>query len=149
MTEMLFYHLEKVSLEHVLPNLLDKCLERGWRVVVQASSQERVDALNLMLWTYQEQSFLPHGTASDGNSQHQPIFLTDKDENPNQATVRFYVDAAKINEVSDYNRVIYLFDGNDNQALQQAREQWKAAKQAGHDITYWQQNDQGRWEKSV
>ena len=46
MTEVLFYHLQNMSLENVLPPLLEKSLERGWRVVVQSTSPERTDALD-------------------------------------------------------------------------------------------------------
>lgn len=149
MTDVLFYHLEHTPLERVLPGLLEKSLERGWRAVVQASSAERVDALNLHLWTYHDQSFLPHGVLADGHSEDQPIFLTDTDHNPNNADIRFLVDGAGCENLADYTRIVYLFDGQDDQAVQQARVNWTSAKQAGHETTYWQQNPQGKWEKKA
>lgn len=57
MTEVLFYHLQNMSVESVLPPLLEKSLERGWRVVVQSTSQERAEALDAHLWTYREIRF--------------------------------------------------------------------------------------------
>ena len=148
-TEVLFYQLERQPLERVLPGLLEKTLERGWRAVVQAGSRERLEALDALLWTYREESFLPHGTASDGFAERQPVFLTIEDKNPNGAQVRFYVDGAESAGFSDYERIVYLFDGRDETARALAREQWKAAKESGAAVTYWQQSDSGRWEKKA
>jgi DNA polymerase-3 subunit chi len=147
MTEVLFYHLEHQPLERVLPALVERTLARGWRAVVQAGSEERVAALDTLLWTYAEESFLPHGTRRDGNAAQQPVYLTTEDDNPNGATVRFLVDGAEIGEPSGYQRVVYLFDGRDAAAVARAREQWKAARDAGCETTYWQQSPEGRWEK--
>jgi DNA polymerase III subunit chi len=149
MTDVLFYHLEHQPLERVLPNLVERTLERGWRAVVQAGSEERVEALDTLLWTYREESFLPHGTRRDGNSAAQPVYLTSNEENPNGAGVRFMVDGAETAELSGYDRVVYLFDGRDEAAVAKAREQWKAAKGAGCTVTYWQQSSEGRWEKKA
>ncbi len=146
MTEVLFYHLERQPLERVLPSLVERTVARGWRAVVQAGSDERVEALDGLLWTYADESFLPHGTKKDGNIAEQPVFLTTEETNPNGATVRFLVDGAELAELSGYDRVVYLFDGHDPSAVANAREQWKAAKSAGHTISYWQQSSEGRWE---
>jgi DNA polymerase III subunit chi len=149
MTEVLFYHLEHQPLERVLPSLVERTLERGWRAVVQAGSEERVEALDTLLWTYREDSFLPHGTRRDGNIAAQPIYLTSNEDNPNEAGVRFLVDGAETSELSSYDRVVYLFDGRDAAAVAKAREHWKAAKGAGCEVTYWQQSSEGRWEKKA
>jgi DNA polymerase-3 subunit chi len=147
MTEVLFYHLDRQPLERVLPELLEKCLERGWRAVVQLGSEERCEAIDAHLWTYRDEGFLPHGTAKDGHADAQPVFLTTRDDNPNGATVRFVADGADLPDAVGYTRIVMLFDGNDNDAVDRAREAWKAAKSAGHDATYWQQSDRGRWER--
>jgi DNA polymerase-3 subunit chi len=144
--ELLFYHLERQPLERVLPELLEKCIERGWRSVVQVSSEERRDALDAHLWTYRDESFLPHASMRDGNAEDQPVWLTVGDDNPNNATVRFLADGAEVPE-SGYARVVVLFDGNDEDAVARARSLWSAAKARGDDITYWQQGDTGRWER--
>jgi DNA polymerase-3 subunit chi len=148
-TEVRFYHLLDQRLERVLPQLLEISLDRGWRVVVQAASDERIEALDAHLWTYRDDSFLPHGTRRDGNVVAQPIFLTSSEENPNGAGVRFMVDGAETSELSSYDRVVYLFDGRDAAAVAKAREHWKAAKDAGCTVTYWQQSSEGRWEKKA
>jgi DNA polymerase-3 subunit chi len=147
MTEVLFYHLEHKPLERVLPSLVERTLARGWRAVVQAGSEERVAALDTLLWTYDEAGFLPHGTQRDGHAAEQPVYLTAGEGNANGATVRFLVDGAEIGDFGGYQRIVYLFDGHDAEAVARAREQWKAAKDAGCEATYWQQSAEGRWEK--
>jgi DNA polymerase III subunit chi len=149
MTEVLFYHLEHQSLERALPALVERTLERNWRAVIQVGSEERVEALDTLLWTYREESFLPHGTRRDGNPEQQPVFLTSSEENPNDATVRFLVDGAEVAAVTDYARVVYVFDGRDASAVEKAREQWKLVKEAGCEVTYWQQSAEGRWQKKA
>ena len=149
MTEVLFYHLEHQPLERVLPTLLERTLERGWRAVVQSGNQERLEALDTHLWTYRDESFLPHGTAKDANMAEQPIVLTLDDVNPNQASVRFLVDGAAGTALETYTRVVYLFDGRIEEALQHARDAWKVAKSSGFDVTYWQQTDGGKWERKA
>lgn len=147
MTEVLFYHLERQTLEAVLPSLLEKTLERGWKAVVQAGSEERLAALDQALWTYKEDSFLAHGTKKDGFSERQPIYLTTGEETPNGAGVRFLVDGATAADLSGLVRAVYMFDGNDAEAKARAREHWQAARAAGHTVTYWRQSSEGRWEK--
>jgi DNA polymerase III subunit chi len=145
MAEVLFYHLQRQPLEAVLPPLLEKTLERGWRAVVQAGSRERVAALDAHLWTYRDESFLPHGAEGDGAAQQ--VFLTDDARNPNGASVRFFVDGAPVADVGAYERIIVIFDGNDPAAVESARSAWKAVQVEGHAATYWQQGDRGNWEK--
>ena len=148
-TEVLFYQLERQPLDRVLPGLLEKTLERGWRAVVQSGGDERLEALDVLLWTYRDDSFLPHGKKADGHAGVQPVFLTTGEDNPNSASVRFLVDGAECREFGGYARVVYLFDGRDEDARRQAREQWKSAKSGGFAVTYWQQNERGRWEKKA
>ncbi len=150
MTELVFYHLKAQSLEQVLPPLLQKSLERGWRVVVQASSDERVDALDAHLWTWRDDSFLPHGTARDPQAAEQPIVLTANAENPNGATVRFLVDGAILAaDAGRYQRIVLLFDGDDPEAVEMARMRWNEAKTSGAEVTYWKADENGRWQRQI
>jgi DNA polymerase III subunit chi len=146
-TEVYFYHLERRTLEEVLPTLLEMSLKRGWRAAVQAASEERVEALNTLLWTYREESFLPHGTARDGHTSAHPIYLTAGEDNPNSAQIRFLVDGATLADPSPYARVAHIFDGKDQEAVARARAEWQAAKASGHAVSYWQQTEQGRWQQ--
>ena len=150
MTEILFYHLHRQPVERVLPALLEKCLERGWRVVVQASSDERIEALDAHLWTYRDDGFLPHGTVSESEAGAQPILLTSNDGNANGAQVRFLIDSAPMPADTDaYQRIVLLFDGEDPDALAAARQCWTEAKAKGAETTYWQADEQGRWVKKA
>jgi len=148
-TEVLFYHLERASLEQVLPGLLEKSLERGWRAVVRASSRERVDAIDTHLWTFRDESFLPH--AAGGEGEGQPVWITDGDDLPNAPNILFLVDGAgaEASALDGLERCVMIFDGRDDDAVGDARKFWTAAKNAGHDATYWKQSDQGRWEKQA
>lgn len=148
MAEIGFYHLLSTPLERALPRLLERARGQNLRIVVRAGSPERVEHLNALLWTYDEASFLAHGSQRDGNAAEQPIFLSHKDENPNAATVLFLVDGVDAGDLGDFARCLDLFDGNDPDAVQAARNRWRAAQAAGHTLTYWQQTAAG-WEKKA
>ena len=147
MTQIRFYHLQRTALEAALPPMLEKTLERGQRAVVMAGSEERVEQLTDHLWTYSERGFLPHGSTRDGNAALQPVWLTTADENPNQAQVLFLTEGTTSRRVAEYQLCVELIDGNDEAAVQAARERWKNYKDAGHALTYWQQSTAGRWEQ--
>ncbi|MBN8935580.1 MAG: DNA polymerase III subunit chi [Rhizobiales bacterium] len=150
MTEVVFYHLLKKPLERALPELLEKSYERGWRVVVQAASDERVEALDALLWTYRDDNFLPHGTPRESEPALQPILLTAAEHNPNGATVRFLIDGAPLPpDAGNYERIVLLFDGEDEDAVAAARTRWGEAKAQGFDVAYWQPDERGRWVKKA
>jgi DNA polymerase-3 subunit chi len=148
--EILFYHLQRQPLEAVLPSLLVKSIERGWRVVVQAVTEERLAALDDHLWIYSDESFLPHGTDREPQPESQPILLTTLPTNPNAAKIRFLVEGADLPDPIDtYERVVILFGGDDEEALARARAQWRAVTKSGMSATYWQQDERGRWQKKA
>lgn len=148
MTEILFYHLKGQTLEQVLPALLQRSLERGWRVVVQASSDERVEALDAHLWTWRDDTFLPHGTWHDPDAAAQPVLLTVNEDNPNAANVRFMIEEAGMPaDAAAYQRVVLLFDGENPDAVDAARIRWGEAKAAGFEVTYWLPDANGRWQR--
>jgi DNA polymerase III subunit chi len=146
MSEIGFYHLRTMPLERALPSILERALAAGHRVVVMAGSPERVEHLNDLLWTYSDASFLPHGSARDGNAERQPVWLTAADENPNGASMLVLVDGAVSARLNAFQRCCDIFDGNDEAAVAAARQRWKAAKAAGHQLVYWEQSD-GKWQK--
>ncbi|HLI12465.1 MAG TPA: DNA polymerase III subunit chi [Alphaproteobacteria bacterium] len=147
MTEIWFYHLQRQSLEAVLPALLEKVLAAGKRAVVMLGSEERSEAVNNLLWTYNDRGFLPHGSARDGFPSEQPIWLTTNDENPNNSEILVLTEGARSAHLDRYQRCLELFDGNDAEAVASARLRWKSYKEAGHDVAYWQQDARGRWER--
>ena len=146
MGEIGFYQLSSTSLERSLPRLLERAWTQGHRIVLRAASPERVEHLTATLWTYEEASFLPHGSARDGNAATQPIWLTHRGENPNGATLLVVVDGVEAEDIGSYARCADLFDGNDAGAVEAARARWRHAREAGHTLTYWQQTMSG-WER--
>ena len=148
MPEVLFYHLEARPLEAVIPQLLEKTLERGWRAVVEAGSSERAEALDANLWTYRDDSFLAHGMDGEGAEEHQPILITTGTDNRNSAACRFFVDRAVPQSAEGYQRIVYMFSGHDPDAVAEARLAWKALRE-GNALTYWQQEQDGRWVKKA
>lgn len=133
-----------------MPKLLEKAYETGKSVLVRVGNEERVEFLNALLWTYNDQSFLPHGSKKDGNAELQPIWLTSGTDNPNMASLLFLVDgaAADNGELEKFSRVFNIFDGNSADALQQARTFWKNLKSGGNECFYWQQDANGRWKQA-
>lgn len=149
MADIRFYHLQRSALEKVLPQLLRKTHERGWRAVVLAGSPERVESLCQHLWTYDPASFLPHGSERDGDAAEQPIYLTHHEENPNGANVLMLVDGMDADDVAGYGVVCDIFDGRDDDAVAAARRRWKVRKGEGHEVSYWQEGERGGWERKA
>jgi DNA polymerase-3 subunit chi len=147
--EIWFYHLESQPLHAVLPVLVEKTLNRGWRAILRFSTQERLEAIDGALWTYREESFLPHGAARDGYAERQPVFLTTDGGNPNGAHALFLLEAATESEPKQFARIIRLFDGADGEARGLARQEWKDAKAGGFEVSYWRQDANGAWKKSA
>lgn len=148
MTDIRFYHLERSPLEAALPLLLGKSLERGWRAIVKAASPERIAALDAALWTFAEDSFLPHGRAADPHAADQPILLTEDDANPNAAAALFLVDGAAVPaDPASYQRVSVMLDGTDAAAIAEARRTYRLLRESGHTLEYWRQDEAGAWRK--
>ena len=146
LSEIRFYHLTTTSLEQALPRVLEKVLGAGQRAVVVAGSNERVEALNAALWTFDDRSFLPHGSAKDGFEADQPIWLSVREENPNGATMLVTVDGVEAADAERWPSICTFFDGRDEAAVSASRAQWKQWKAAGHSLKYFKQNDRGGWE---
>jgi DNA polymerase-3 subunit chi len=145
--EALFYHLTVRPLEAAAPEILEKALARGSRVVFRFGGVERMAAMNLHLWTWRDDAFLPHGDPSDGFAERQPIYLTTGAETPNAPDLLMLADGAEAtaNEFGRMSRIASLFDGRDAGAVEQARAQWRAAVAAGCACRYWAQDETGRW----
>lgn len=146
MAEVLFYHLTESRLEEALPSLVEKSLARGWKAVIQCANPEAVERLDESLWTWREDSFLPH--AAEGAGEHddrQPVLLSCAETNGNGAEIRFVTGGGKVPQAETYARVVVMFDGHDNAQVEAARGEWKALQGGGHSLTYWQQNPDGGW----
>ena len=149
MAEIGFYHLQRMRLEQALPRLLEKIVSLDLRVILLAGSSERLSVLNEQLWTYADRSWLPHGTREDGHNAAQPIYLTLEEENPNNASVLVCIDGVEPGFIAGFDRVVDMFDGRDDDAVSAARARWRRYKEAGMDLTYWQQMDNGGWSQKA
>ena len=147
--EVWFYHLERSALEQVLPGLLDKTLARGWRGIVRTTNAERAEGLDQHLWTYRDDSFLPHGMATEPLADRQPVLITTDEANANQANALFLIDNAEPGSLDSYERCIILFDGRDEDQLAAARGRWKTLKAEGRPVSYWKENPDRGWEKQA
>ncbi len=145
-----FYHLTRQPLEHTLPVLLDKARQAGWKIAVRGTDPARLDWLDEKLWLGPEDRFLPHGRAGGPHDAMQPILLTSDMQTANDASCVMAVDGAAVDpdEVAALDRVCILFDGNDMEAVQHARGQWKALTGAECSAQYWSE-ESGRWEKKA
>ncbi len=154
MTDVWFYHLERANLEGILPGLLEKTLERGWRALIVAGSDERAEMIDSFLWTFRDESFLPHGRTGEMQSPDHPVLIGTELSVQNGANLVFFVDGARPNDwqspdITERDRCIFVFDGNLDAAVAAAREDWSKAKAAGHEVTYWQQSAGGKWEQKA
>lgn len=149
MSELWFYHLERSSLEEVLPELLEKTLARGWRALVRSPDARRREAIDKLLWTWRDDSFTPHAQAGGSHDARQPILIAEDEANPNGAKCLFLLDGAEPQNPAAFERMIVMFDGHDEIAVQEARQLWKQSAGQGIAVSYWRQSPEGRWEKKA
>ena len=150
MTDISFYQVMNAtpaSVDATLPALLNKALQSGKNVVVKCPSVERMERLDEALWTFKEDSFLPHGTQADKFAEKQPIYLTTEDENPNGAEILVVISGATSADFSSYERVMDMFEASDIQK-QNARKRWKDLKSKGYPLAYFAHKD-GKWSKEA
>lgn len=147
MTDIRFYHLQTQTLEQALPKLLMKAYGTDKKIVLRAQDSKQVEDLNQLLWTFHPNVFLPHGSKKDGYAELQPIWITDKDENPNDAEILVLTHGVESDSVGDFEMCCDMFNGFDDEQVKSARGRWKGLKDAGHELTYWQQTEQGGWEQ--
>ena len=148
--EWWFYHLSRTTLEQAAAPLMSKCLEVGWRVLAVSPNPERRAALDAFLWTFDERTFLPHGQAEAPglDASRQPILLADKVENVNTANALFLMDGTTAPVDAPYTRCMVMFDDGDHDTRSLARQQFKAAKDAGLVTRYFQQTSSGGWNEA-
>jgi len=149
MSRIDFYHLQKSTLDEALPKLVLKAYETGKKIKIKVGNDLRVDFLNTLLWTFEDESFLPHGTKKDGFADMQPVYISSDDDNPNDAVFLFLVEAADITpeDALNFERIFYIFSGNNENELTKARTIWKAFANNDFERHYWQQNIEAKWEE--
>jgi DNA polymerase-3 subunit chi len=149
MTEIRFYHLQKQNLDAALPAILQKAFQSGKNIVVRMRDDKEIERMNKHLWAFKPDIFLPHGSKKDGHAEQQPIWLTAGNDNPNAAKILILTQGKTEEDLNAYNLCCEMLDGRDEQAVIEARDRWKDYQAAGHDVTYWFQNENGGWEKKA
>ena len=147
MTRIDFYHLQRQSLEEVLPKLLLKAYGLGKKIKVRVGDDSKLEYINSLLWTFNDESFLPHGSKKDGFASQQPIWLSIEDSNPNEAEFLFLIYGAieDFESIEKYERIFNIFDGNSEADVVLARNFWKGCKDREICLNYWQQDEKGIW----
>ena len=145
MAEVLFYHLTRSRVEQALPALVQRSTARGWRVLVRLGSEDGA-RLSDALWQAGPTTFVAHGLEGRDEPQGQPVWLATGDHEF-EAEVAFALGGAFPRDAAAHARTVVMFDGYDEDAVAAARARWKALKGEGHELTYWQQDDEGGWRK--
>ena len=145
MAEIYFYHLDQKPLASILPDLVQRGLGRGLMMVVETAAPDSMPRLSDMLWSAEDVAFIPHGFGDDDGTR-QPLWLCADASNPNAATFRFFVDGALPDDVEGLERAIIMIDSNSEEALANARNEWKKRKAEGHAVSYWKQDENGKWQ---
>ena len=115
--------------------------------MVLCGSEGRLKAISDALWASADPVWLPHGSARTEEAEWQPIWLTLAPEAPNGARFLFRVDGTMA-DAAAFDRVFDLFNGGDETDVAAARSRWSSEKAAGHNLTYWQQDERG-WQKKA
>lgn len=148
MPEIRFYHLLSQPLYQALPALVAKAYENGHRILIRAPEVEH-EAISEALWSFKPESFLPHGFDKDGNPQQHPIWLSEQAENVNEADLLILTHNLEQPIGNEYKLCCDIFDGRIEADVLAARARWKAYKEQGHEVAYWQQTEQGGWDKKA
>lgn len=149
MSDIAFYHLLDQPLDQALPRLLERVIQAGFRALVRVGSEDQLDRLDKALWIYDKASFLPHGTDESEYADKQPIYLSTRGDNPNNATVLVLLDGIVPMNYGTFARCLYMFEGTAATNLATARQHWREFKAEGHNMTYWKQNADRGWDKVV
>ena len=142
-----FYHLTKLPLERALPQVAEKVLATGGRLIIVAGEEGQRARLDQLLWSYAPESFLPHGQAGGEDDVRQPVLIADTAAAANGARNIALADGIWREEALGFDRAFHFFD---EERIAEARVAWKGlADRDGIDRNYWKQNDAGRWEKAA
>jgi DNA polymerase-3 subunit chi len=145
MTEIGFYHLLTTSLEKALPQIVQKSYDRGWRALIIAADNEHIGEVDKLLWTFDPDSFLPHGIVGEDKEELQPILIAAEYLPKNNPDVIISLQDIVIEDAAKYQRIIDIFDGRSELAVKQARIRWKKYQEMNLEMKYHKQNENGGW----
>ena len=146
--EFWFYHLEASTVEGVLPGLLEKTLQKGWKALVKLP-EAQLSEMDDYLWAYKDDSFLPHGRDDEPMADQQPITLSAAAKTAEGHQAVFLLGGAEIENMGGVERCMVMINGRSEADVIKERSRWKALKAKGATLSYWQQTDRGGWEKKA
>lgn len=149
MTDIRFYHLENEGLDGALPKLMERVISAGLKAVIKVKDKNQSKEIDELLWSYKPDSFLAHDTQGCDHADVQPIYITTAQEIPNSADCLVILDAEKWDDFAPFKRVLYMFDGRRDDIVSAARLDWKAFKDKGLEMSYWQQKQGGGWDQKA
>lgn len=147
-TDYWFYHLEASTLEGVLPGLLEKTLQKGWRALVKLPA-DNLGSMDQLLWTFRDDAFLPHGRDDEPQAELQPILLSATMDTAKGFDAVFLIEGAEIADMTGASRAMVMINGRSQDDIARERGRWKRLKAEGESLAYYQQDDRGRWEKKA
>ena len=146
--EYWFYHLEASTVEGILPGLLEKTQQKGWRALVKLP-EAKLKEVDDYLWAYKDDSFLPHGRDDEPMAEQQPITLSASTQTAEGHQAVFLLGGTDIPDMKGVERCMVMINGRSEADVTRERQRWKTLKETGVSLSYYQQNDRGSWEKKA
>ena len=145
MTEIFFYKLKNTSIDLFLISLIEKSISKNWNSLVLLDNTERMEEINDLLWTFNDTSFIPHGSQSDLSPDKQNVYLTCNEENLNNSNIIFSIDGIIINEPGNWNRCIYIFNEQNLKVTDELESYKREIKDFGYTLKSFEQDNNGKW----
>jgi DNA polymerase-3 subunit chi len=127
------FYLAPETTDKMLFNLLLKMLEKNNKILIFCESDEQLKQLDDSLWLLGRIKFLPHGKQGDGYESKQPVFLTTKEENPNNSNFIFIFGNPSKEFIAKFDKGFHIFTRKD---YIPAKEKWEKLKGQGFDVVY-------------
>ena len=146
MPEICYYHIQQADFVTALARLLEDMLSQQKRCFIWLENLADAQNISEKLWTFEDDAFIPHGVI--GQSAHdanQPVLFSDQRENVNVAQVLILPHQLDWDGPDEFTQICRLFDGRNPDRLVLMRQNWQKDKQAGHKLSYWQQDNSGTW----
>ena len=147
MTQIIFYSTAPLQVEKTLFALLEKSLEKGNKSLLLFKDKEKCLSVNEQLWTYKQNSFLPHISEDDQiyDNIDVPVYLSTKNENPFKAELLFSIDGFLPDNIDHFERVIIIIDVNDELLNEKYKNYYLDINKNFEDIVFYKSDDNGKW----
>ena len=147
MTQIIFYNTAPLQVEKTLFSLLEKSLEKGNKSLLLFKDKEKCLSINEQLWTYKQNSFLPHISEDDQiyDNIDVPVYLSTRNENPFKAELLFSIDGFLPDNIDHFERVIIIIDVNDKLLNEKYKNYYLDINKNFEDIVFYKSDDNGKW----